>query len=777
VRIPLDYYRILGVPIQATEEQLKQAYQDRSQQLPRREYSEAAIAARNQLLELAYQVLSSPEKRGEYDARFLQTGYASIPELELTEFFAPQELSNYNSEPAVTSTVIEIDPDLFVGALLIFQELGEYELILRLGHHHLNSPEILASEKYSKNQTNQGVREDLILTIALAYLELGREQWQQGEYENAAISGQMGLNLLIEKNLFSSIQAVMEGDLYRLRPYRILELLAQDKNDQRLKGLQLLREMLEERQGIEGKGEDGSGLSFDHFLRYIQQLRGYLTVTEQQELFTQEAKRPSPVAAYLAVYTLLARGFAQKQPHLIVEAQQILQFLSKKQDVYWEQAVSSLLLGQTQQANYALGYSQEKETVELIRQYSQNSPDLLPGLCFYGEKWLQKEVLPQFKDLANCKLTLKEYFGDRQVQSYLEQLSLPSSKQHQVSSASVKSPATTKTKSKRNNLFAWGKKPIAEASTTTVSSYTSVPEKELVGVGVGQNASATSTIASNNNWNTVSFSQGNQRASTANYGQLETKKSYHPSYVPSQKRPLKSPSPSGIKQVKRQRKGHLRHSSKRKNPYLFLVQRLLFLLGLIFGVGTLGFVLTKYLLEGPTIQLAEGEQLMIALNESPIKQLTITPKETETKEVVANPPQPAKPKTNSTLTQELAQQVVQKWLDAKSQAFGNQHQVDSLKAILSEPLLSQWRDRAVKYQQTSSYRKYQHTLEIRSVTQDKQNQNKAAIEAQVREIAQHYQGTQLDQNQSYDDNLLVRYELIRQGQQWLIQKIAVVKSL
>ena len=63
MRIPLDYYRILGLPIQATAEQLQQAYRDRTLQLPRREYSEAAIAARKQLLEKAYAVLSTPKQR------------------------------------------------------------------------------------------------------------------------------------------------------------------------------------------------------------------------------------------------------------------------------------------------------------------------------------------------------------------------------------------------------------------------------------------------------------------------------------------------------------------------------------------------------------------------------------------------------------------------------------------------------------------------------------------------------------------------------------------
>ncbi len=77
MRIPLDYYRILGLPIQATADQLKQAHRDRTLQLPRREYSEAAIAARRQLLDEAYGVLSKIDHRQSYDASFLASPYES----------------------------------------------------------------------------------------------------------------------------------------------------------------------------------------------------------------------------------------------------------------------------------------------------------------------------------------------------------------------------------------------------------------------------------------------------------------------------------------------------------------------------------------------------------------------------------------------------------------------------------------------------------------------------------------------------------------------------
>ena len=71
MRIPLDYYRILSVPVKATSEQLKRAYSDRLLQQPRREYSEAAIKARQELIKHSYQILSDSEQRASYDAQFL----------------------------------------------------------------------------------------------------------------------------------------------------------------------------------------------------------------------------------------------------------------------------------------------------------------------------------------------------------------------------------------------------------------------------------------------------------------------------------------------------------------------------------------------------------------------------------------------------------------------------------------------------------------------------------------------------------------------------------
>ncbi|MEO1446677.1 MAG: DnaJ domain-containing protein, partial [Cyanobacteria bacterium J06635_11] len=175
MRIPLDYYRILGLPIQATAEQLKQSHRDRTLQVPRREYSELAIDARRQLIDAAYAVLGDSIRRAEYDQEFLAASKASASE----------------DEEANVPT-IEIENHQLVGALLILLELGEYELVLRLGRPYLKrDPRSPEGQKLKA----QPALPDIILTLAVACLELGREEWQQNHYDHAAESLETGREL------------------------------------------------------------------------------------------------------------------------------------------------------------------------------------------------------------------------------------------------------------------------------------------------------------------------------------------------------------------------------------------------------------------------------------------------------------------------------------------------------------------------------------------------------------------------------------------------------
>ncbi|MFS8884153.1 SH3 domain-containing protein [Synechococcus sp. R55.3] len=402
VRVPLDYYRVLMLSARADEHQIEQAYRERIDLKPGErswllEFSPQAVEARAQMIQEAASVLLNPEARRNYDEHLMPAD----PTLTVEEAHLP-------------------------GVLCLYCEAGEYQAALDLAQHML--------------EQGHPARSDAILARAIARLELGREAWQQGSYEEAARSLQAGLAELEEYQAFPQMQAEIRIDLGKLRPYRILQLLSHeahapapagretlvlrtaDANGERQQGLALLKAMLDERGGIEGVGQDGSGLSTEDFLRFIQRVRRHLTLKEQQELFEQEAERPSMVAAYLAVQVLLAAGYLENRPALVRRARGYLARLAQRQDVHLEQAICSLLLGQTEEALAHLRSTQEVEALQFIEEHSAGSPDHLPGLCRFTEKWFQEEVFPEFRGLEATQATLQAYFDNPQVQAYLDEM-------------------------------------------------------------------------------------------------------------------------------------------------------------------------------------------------------------------------------------------------------------------------------------------------------------------------------------------------------------------
>lgn len=379
VRVPLDYYRVLMLSARADEHQIEQAYRERIDLKPGErswllEFSPQAVEARAQMIQEAASVLLNPEARRNYDEHLMP------------------------ADPTLT-----VEETRLPGVLCLYCEAGEYQAALDLAQHML--------------EQGHPARSDAILARAIARLTLGREAWQQGSYEEAARSLQAGLAELEECQAFPQMQAEIRIDLGKLRPYRILQLLSHeahapapagretlvlrtaDANGERQQGLALLKAMLDERGGIEGMGQDGSGLSTEDFLRFIQRVRRHLTLKEQQELFEREAERPSMVAAYLAVQVLLAAGYLENRPALVRRARGYLARLAQRQDVHLEQAICSLLLGQTEDALAHLRSTQEVEALQFIEEHSAGSPDHLPGLCRFTEKWFQEEVFPEFRGL------------------------------------------------------------------------------------------------------------------------------------------------------------------------------------------------------------------------------------------------------------------------------------------------------------------------------------------------------------------------------------------
>ncbi|MBD1831190.1 DUF4101 domain-containing protein [Cyanobacteria bacterium FACHB-472] len=777
MRIPLDYYRILGLPIQATAEQLQQAYRDRALQLPRREYSEITIAARKQLLDEAYTVLCDPEQRAAYDATFLGN---VEPRTEINEAPAKADVDPYTPS-------VEIQSEQFVGALLILQELGEYELVLKLGRPFLSRASI--SLEKGRLGDPELVQPDIVLTLALACLELGREQWQQGQYENAATSLETGQELLLREGLFASVRGEIQADLYKLRPYRILELLSasEEKVAERRKGLQHLQEMLQERGGIDGTGEDQSGLSIDDFLRFIQQLRSYLTASEQQNLFEAEARRPSAVATYLAVYALLGRGFAERQPALIRQAKQMLMRLGKRQDVHLEQAVCALLLGQTEEASRALELSQEYEPLAFIREHSQGAPDLLPGLCLYGERWLQTEVFPHFRDLASVRASLKDYFADDQVQAYLEELPVEEDVTNewavmptqQVSYAaappgrSVSDPpgfrkpvgaessnnGASREETRENAEDSYVPPPLEPTAASRLASMTATIDRPQANGGsplpTAERIVIPSPETEGNDIGLAGDSSGRR-----NNGKAEARNATFASRLRRNDSGSKaSPSGGDLSTRRASRTSKLR-SPKSGRLILLLIAGIL-------GTGVLLMLLIatfnwlqKTLGSFSEPQL-EGEQPWVQLAAPPI------PIPEPGSQLIA----PSGP-----LNEETARQVIQIWLSSKADAFGSEHNVDKLQQILVDPALSRWQRNAQTVKNSNSYRKYQHKVEVTSVQTGNTNPDQASVDAQVNEAVDSYRdGDEQNKVNSSDESLRVRYDLVRKDGQWLIKDMTVLR--
>jgi len=748
VRIPLDYYRILGLPIQATPDQLRQAHRDRTLQLPRREYSDAAINSRKMLLDEAYAVLSDPNHRQSYDASFLAKTYDLPPQAELAAL--PQPQGDSGLDPHTPS--IEIQDDQLVGALLVFQELGEYELVLKLGRPFLTGGSASLNGGQFGNPTI--VYSDIVLTVALACLELGREQWQQGQYENAAEALETGEKLLLREGLFASVRGEIQADLYKLRPYRILELLAlpQEHTTGRHRGMHLLQDMLQERGGIDGTSNDQSGLSIDDFLRFIQQLRSYLTAAEQQVLFEEESRRPSAVATYLAVYALLSRGFAEHTPGLVRRAKHLLMRLSLRQDVHLEQSVCALLLGQTEEASRALEHSQEYAPIAFIREHSQGSPDLLPGLCLYAERWLQDEVFPHFRDLATQKAALKDYFADHQVQTYLENLphepeladewsiaNVPTAATYTASSAHLAGSATSA--SRINGGY---REPMVAATAGRSFATDRDSVEALVESARVQAASRMATAAASGR-----FANGGAMPAAERVDQPGSEPQPDRRLVSDRARSTQGRTGGGQRASGNPVPRRAGDRPSRSRPSLLM--RWLLPSAILLSLVLLGF-LAAWLFR--TWQLSRKSAL-----EQPLVQLD--------RPLVDLSPPPSGV-TAGSLTSSLAQQVIESWLAAKSAAMGSDHAIEKLDGVLAEPKLTEWRNAAADAKQGNWYKQYKHTVKVTSVQPSKTKPDEAEVSSEISESTDYYEAGSLKDSKS-DPNLRIQYRLIRKDNQWRIQ--------
>ena len=722
MRVPLDCYRILGLTHLSGLDKVHRAHRDRLLSMPRREYSDAAIASRKRIIDKAYETLTDRDHHSASNESDALKSDSNRPVLTLP----PQ---------------IEADEKDFAGLLLILYELGESEKVLSLAKPYYDPEE---SEYQSARISPHDP--DLLLSVSLSYLDLGREYWKQGQYESAASSLESAQEILLREGLFLSIRSEIQADLFRLRPYRILELLASPDNhtEAHRKGMSLLQEMLDARRGIDGSGNDYSSLGIDDFLRFIQQLRSYMTAIEQQTLFEEEARRPSSVATYLAVYSLIARGFSQRQPALIRRAKGLLVKLSAKQDIYLEKAVCALLLGQTEEASAAIDQSGEDEQIAYIRQNSEGAPDLLPGLCLYSERWMQEEVYPHFRDLMSQIVSLKDYFADEQVQAYLEEL--PNTG---AMSSEWTSPVGGDRLSAMSNL---DESPSANRDFDLNPAKTAIAEPKLSNYApVTPNRfqrSATPVIErpaayvnTNGSGNIARDLPSSRR--TSNVPPLRNSTRAAHESVREIKRPSQVPTSS--------------HASLPKRR--FNVGRLATVIVLAIAV----LVGSIWLVVWAVRALTGAPQPQPITLEKPITNIVQALKENNAAPVAQPGP----------LDKETAIKVIETWQATKSKALGKGYEDNLLEEILIDPALSDWKGRAKELKSSNSYLQYQtKSSAVDSVTSD--GDSKAKVVAKISESRNYFNNGELDRGASKDDaSYTVEYDLVKKDNRWLIREMLV----
>jgi ARC6-like, IMS domain/DnaJ domain len=825
VRIPLDYYQILGIP-ESDLSELEQAYRDRLLQLPQQEYSDAAIESRKRLIATAYQVLGDPQQRASYNATEIASSEAPADN-PTTEQVA--------SSPFYRRRELDIAPEHFLGSLLILFELGEYEEInsicmpylgnngrssnsgslhpAPLGNGEIdaqntnNAPLPLAKLKHTHNGTNIiPLKPDIVLAMVSSFWELGEREWRDGCYEEAVIHYETAKKILVQEDLFPQIQGEVDRRLDRLQPYRISTLvsLPLDRHEQRRRGIQFLEELLESACTNEVKCQERFALNSESTIPFIHETLPHLTAAEQRNLFSQLARDSHQLGTkslnvmqlactYLHVHALIAQGFAYRNPQLIYTAQQILQYrLSQRMDCAIEQAICAILLGQTEEADRLLAAAPESASLVVIRQQSQGLPNLLRGLCWYIESWLKDEAFPCFRDLATSDPSLNAYFSDRDVQDFADRMptqdnpatsweqSLPQvidvPPSGDLSGAVKLSPADIQAAESAQALLAKANhRRNSNLATWQLSADRLGGDSITPAIRVEQIAPpATEPIPTGERDDTnkvIQFDRERKRRRSGPTtrtldGQFEETYLQAPSalFLETNTQLVKA-NKSGQLTARPAGAGTIvRNRRTRRSPNIPRI--------LLVGTGGVTCLWGAIWLVNTAIgSIFKHPAPTLTATAKPSPQIT-----SATTPIRATVATQSRTAPTGIITTDVATAVIRKWLSAKTISLSPEHQVDRLKDILVEPALSNASERAQMAKTDGIHWQYQHqNIQIASIEQPSPQANTASIKANVEEDAQYYEGSQLNRDRSYSKQLLVEYNLVRQKDGWYIKDMDVIK--
>ncbi|WP_244279754.1 ARC6/PARC6 family protein [Synechococcus sp. UW179A] len=399
VDLPIDHFRLLGVSPTAEPEAVLRTLQLRLDRCPDQGFTHEALNQRAELLRLSADLLTDPERRGQYEATLLELG---------------------QDHPG-DATGLELSSNLEVAGLMLLWEAHAPHEAFQLARQALQPPQApaLGSSRES----------DLALLAALAARDAAVQDQEQRRYESAANLLQEGMQLLQRMGKLPEQRQVLEHDLFRLCPFRILDLLSRDLAEQsaRHEGLMMLEAFISDRGGLEGSALEGletaelpAGMDQGAFELFFQQIRRFLTVQEQVDLFRRLQEAGSADASFLVVMALAAAGFSQRKPERVQDARTRLEELTLDGlDTQPLLGCLDLLLGDVDRAERHFASSPDPALKTWL---SAHPGDALAALCDYCRTWLGRDVLPGYRDVDAEAIDLEAWFADRDVQAYVERL-------------------------------------------------------------------------------------------------------------------------------------------------------------------------------------------------------------------------------------------------------------------------------------------------------------------------------------------------------------------
>ena len=387
MELPLDHFRLIGVSPSATPEEILRAFQLRLDKTPDYGFTFEVLTQRSELLRLTADLLSNAESRREYENLVLN-GASGL------DFSSNRE----------------------VAGLILLWESGSPKEAFKLARKALQPPQTPA--------LGSGRESDLTLLAALTSRDSAIQEQNQRCYANASDFLQEGIQILQRMGKLGDMRKTLEDDLLALLPFRILDLLSRDLSDfeSHKKGVNLLENLILKRGGLEGKSksEYNKYLNQNDFEVFFQQIRPFLTVQEQIDLFLSLQKKGSAEAGYFAFLSLTAFGFIRKKPEKIFEARRIIRHLNLPGlDSMPLIGCIDLLLADIKLAESKFISSSDENLKEWINNFSG---DKLQAICIYCKNWLLNDVLVGYRDIDVSNLDLDSWFEDREIQEFIEKL-------------------------------------------------------------------------------------------------------------------------------------------------------------------------------------------------------------------------------------------------------------------------------------------------------------------------------------------------------------------